>query len=81
MVVSILGGVFLGIVLLIAFFGFKILGKKSTTPGAEEMERCSICRGEFPKEKLIIRQVGDYKLLHFCRNCILGLYADPGMKE
>ena len=81
MAVTILAVVFLGILLLVAFFGFKILGKRTSAPAGQLMERCSICRGEFPKEMLVVRQVGDYKLVNFCRNCILSLYADLGSQN
>ena len=81
MAVTILALVFLGIILLVAYFGFRILGKRTSAPSGQTMERCSICRGEFPKEMLVVRQVGDYKLVSFCRSCILSLYADLGMRN
>ncbi|MBI1807183.1 MAG: hypothetical protein HYR76_09055 [Ignavibacteria bacterium] len=81
MAVTVLAALFLFALVLTAFFGYKYLGKKTTAPENINNEKCSICRQKFEKKMLIERQIGDYKLLYFCRECIVRLYADLGIKN
>lgn len=81
MAVTILAVLFLFFLVVIAFFGYNYLGKRAVTPENLNTEKCSICRQQFEKKMLTERQIGDYKLLYFCRDCILRLYADLGIKN
>jgi hypothetical protein len=81
MVVSILALVFLIIVAFVAFVGYKAVIVRGSAAAKEEREKCSICLERFPKADLLMRQVGDYKLLYFCRACVLRLYSDLGLKN
>ena len=81
MIVTILAVVFLIILSSFAYFGYKILGKSTSLAGEVDTEKCSVCRKKFMKEELVLRQVGDYKLLYFCKPCIVNLYADLGLKN
>ncbi len=42
----------------------------------QDPEKCAVCRQPYPKTEMIERQIGDYKLLYFCRDCIGTLAAD-----
>lgn len=76
MTVTILASIFLAIMLLIAFIGFKV-GAKTPKPTEDlYVEKCALCRRKFNKGTLIERQVGDYKLLYFCPECITGLHNE-----
>jgi hypothetical protein len=81
MSVTILAIAFLAIIGFVAYIGFKSCIQGA--PGAEEQksERCAICRKKFEKNEMILRQIGDYKLLYFCRECVMKLYADLGLKN
>jgi hypothetical protein len=81
MVVSILAVGFLILVGFIAIIGYKTIIKGGPKKEEMNMEKCSVCRQPFDKQQLILRQIGDYKLLYFCRECILKLYADLGLKN
>ena len=76
MVVTILALLFLVLLLLVAFAGFRILGKGGRPASGIPLQKCSLCRRPFEKNMLVERQVGDYRLLHFCHDCILSLHAD-----
>ncbi len=79
MIVTVLAVSFLCLVGFVAYIGYKTV-IRSASPTKEELatERCTICRERMAKELLVERQIGDYKLLYFCRTCILGLNADLG---
>ena len=81
MVVSILAVVFLILIGFIAIIGYKTIIKGGPSKEALNLEKCSICRNTFEKNQLLLRQIGDYKLLYFCRECIIKLYADLGLKN
>lgn len=81
MAVTISAIVFLAGVLLLTFVGIRLLKKKSETVSGEHQEKCTLCRNLFHKDEMILREVGDYKLLYFCRSCILKLYSDLGVKN
>ena len=82
MTITILALAFLILIGFIAYIGYKTVIKQGPKiPEELSTEKCSICRDRFAKELLVERQIGDYRLLYFCRNCIMGLYADLGMKN
>ncbi len=58
------------------FYGFGIVMRRPPTEEELSTEKCSLCGGRYPKENLIERQVGDYRLLYFCKSCIDGLYEE-----
>lgn len=76
MIVTILAVVFLIILIFVAIFGFRAIIKQGKSPQDLNRERCCICREQFAKSQLVERQVGDYKLLYFCANCISQLHAE-----
>ena len=79
MIVSVLAVVFLIVVGFIAFLGYKTVILPRPGTEQQDTEKCSICRERFERGGLILRQIGDHKLLYFCRECVLKLYADIGM--
>ena len=81
MIITILAIIFLVGILVLTIAGGKILQKKAGDGTNADREKCSLCKSMYDKHDLVIRQVGDYKLLHFCRSCIVKLYADMGMKN
>ncbi len=81
MAVTVLAVLFLAIMVVIAVVGYKTVIRQRSVPQDADLEKCAICRQSFDKEKLILRQIGDYKLLYFCSDCILKLYADLGIKN
>ena len=81
MTITILAIAFLLVLFLVAIAGYKTIIKRGSTPAASNMEKCAICRETFDKQELALRQIGDYKLLYFCKKCVAGLYADSGMKN
>ena len=81
MAITVLAILFLVVVVVIAIGGSRLLGKQSVKPEDVNREKCSICRKKFDKGELVVREIGDYKLLYFCRDCIVKLYADLGMKN
>jgi hypothetical protein len=81
MVVTFLAVLFLLLVTAIAVAGFRMFSKRGAPNPSETLQKCSLCLRSFQKNLLIERQVGDMRLLHFCRDCILTLYSDLGLKN
>ena len=81
MIVTILAVAFLIIVGFAALLGYKMVISGGPDSSEQQMERCAICRERVEKSELILRQIGDHKLLFFCRKCITTLYADLGLKN
>ncbi|HZY10661.1 MAG TPA: hypothetical protein VFF29_05855 [Bacteroidota bacterium] len=81
MIVTLLATAFLILMALVALFGYKILVKPNTSVEGLNTEQCTICRKKFTKDQLILRQIGDYKLLFFCQNCVMGLYSEISVKN
>jgi predicted SprT family Zn-dependent metalloprotease len=73
---TVLAIAFLLFIVLIAVIGFRAAKKQSTESNDPSTEKCSLCRKSFPKIKLIERQVGDYKVMYFCRECVENLYKN-----
>ena len=79
MIFSVLAIAFLCLIGFVAFIGYQTVIKRN--PAVKEevpTEKCAICRERIAKALLVERQIGDYKLLYFCRKCILGLSRDLG---
>ena len=81
MSVTILAIAFLVIIGFIAYFGFKACIQSAPSAEDQNFEKCTVCRRRFGRDEMILRQIGDYKLLYFCRDCVLKLYADLGLKN
>ena len=81
MAVTILALLFLVFMTAIAFAGFRMFGKGKQPQAGVNMQKCSLCLRPFEQRLLVERQVGDYRHLHFCRECILGLASDLGLKN
>lgn len=81
MTVTVLAVVFILIMVAIALFGFKAVIRQGKAPGDIHKERCSLCREMFPKEQLVERQVGDYRLFFFCNACIGKLHNEMVSKN
>ena len=65
----------IGLVLFI-LYGWGIIMRRSGNGAEKEELKCALCRKQYPKESLVEREIGDYKLLHFCNECIQNLYDD-----
>jgi hypothetical protein len=80
MIISVLAVSFLILVGFVVFVGYKTVIRRNS-PTEEELatEKCAICRERIAKELMVERQILDYKLLYFCRKCILDLYHDLGV--
>lgn len=81
MIVSVLAVAFLIIVGFITFLGYRTIILRGSNAAEQDTEKCSICRERFDKSELLLRQIGDYKILFFCKQCILTLYADLALKN
>ncbi len=77
MTISIFTVLFLGILLLIAYFGLRyVMGQGTISAEDVDKEKCSICRNKFLKTELIVREVADVRVFFFCKNCIAQLFND-----
>ena len=81
MIITVLAIAFLVLVGFITFVGYKAVIQRTQSSSELNVEKCSLCREKFDTKDLVMRQVGDYKLLYFCRECILKLYGDLGLKN
>jgi hypothetical protein len=76
MTLSILAVLFLAAILAVAVVGFRAIIRQGRPPEDANKEKCSICRTQYNRSQLIERQVGDYRLLHFCQSCIMSLHNE-----
>ncbi len=76
MTISILAVLFLAAILAVSFIGFRAIIRQGKSPEDINKEKCSICRTQYHRSQLIARQVGDYRLLHFCQSCIMSLHNE-----
>ncbi len=76
MTVTVLAILFLVGIVAVTLFGRRILSKQIDAVAMENRKTCMLCRKEFDKKELIERQIGDYKLLYFCTDCIQSLAND-----
>lgn len=82
MVVTILAIAFLVLIAFTAFVGYRTIIRRDPSSAQDiNTERCTVCRGRFEKSLLVERQIGDYRLLYFCRGCIMELYTELGIKN
>jgi hypothetical protein len=81
MAISILALLFLATVLAVSIFGFRAIIRQGKAPEEINKEKCSICQTQYNRSQLIERQVGDYKLLHFCQSCIISLHNEVVSKN
>ena len=81
MIVTVLAVAFLLVIGFIVVVGYKAIFQGGPPPEEIDFEKCSVCRRKFPRNELLLRPIGDYKLLYFCRECVLKLYADFGMNN
>lgn len=81
MIVTALAILFLLLLTLAAYAGYRVLGSATRKPGEIPTEKCSLCRERFEHGELVVRQVGDHKLMHFCKKCILSLSSDLGPRD
>ena len=51
-------------------YGFGIVMRRPPTQEELETESCTLCGQRLKKENLVERQIGDYKVLFFCKECI-----------
>ncbi len=74
--------VFLVLILVIAYFGIKFLiHQKSISIDEINNEKCSLCRNNLYKHKLIVRDVFVVKVFFFCKNCIVNLHNELTQKK
>jgi len=76
MTVTILALLLLVSFLLVAVVGIRLIQKKTREQSGNRLERCAICRRPFDPSAMIMREVGDYRLLWFCRECVKKLAED-----
>ena len=81
MAVTILAVLFLFLLTAVAFAGTKLLGRAGKNQENASSRKCSLCLRPFEESRMITRQVGDYRLFHFCRDCVLSLYSDLGLRN
>jgi hypothetical protein len=81
MAVTIAALIFLIGILAVTIFGIRLLQNKSREANLKHREKCTLCKNVFDNSELALREIGDYKILYFCRNCVLKLYADMGLKN
>lgn len=79
--VTILAILFVLLLIGTVLYGFGIIMRRPPTEEELKTEKCSLCGQRFPKEEMIERQVGDYRLLYFCASCISGLHQELHEKE
>ena len=80
MAVTILAVLFLLFMIAITVFGYKMIVTQRSRPEDIDMEKCSICRKKYHKNDLILRTIGDYKVLYFCGECVEGLRTEAKAK-
>lgn len=57
-------------------YGFGIVMRAAPSKDEIDMRQCSVCRKRYPKHLVIEREIGDSKVLHFCKPCVAGLAMD-----
>lgn len=71
------------VVLLIGaiLYGFGIVMRRTPTQEELETESCTLCGQRLKKENLVERQIGDYKVLFFCVECIEKLAVESSNRN
>ncbi len=62
-------------------YGFGIVMRRPPTQEELETESCTLCGQRLKKENLVERQIGDYKVLSFCVECIEKLALDSSKQN
>lgn len=62
-------------------YGFGIVMRRPPTQEELETESCTLCGQRLKKENLVERQIGDYKVLFFCTECIEKLAAESSERN
>ncbi len=79
--VTYLAILFVVMLLAAVVYGFGIVMRRPPTQEELSTEQCSICRTSFPKDALVERPIGDYKVLWFCTSCIDGLSKEVHQRQ
>ena len=64
-----------------ALYGFGIVMRRPPTQEELETEPCTLCGQRIKKENLVERQIGDYKILFFCGECIEKLSLESSKRN
>ena len=59
-------------------YGFGIVMRRAPVNQELTTEQCALCLKRFSKSVLVERQIGDSKILYFCRTCVQSLAVDAG---
>jgi len=81
MTITVLAVAFLLLILFVAVVGHKVIMQRDSASKDIDAQKCSICQKMFDKSILVERQIGDYKLMYFCRECVIKLSVNVGMKN
>ncbi len=76
-----ISAIFLILLVGAIFYGYSIVMRKPPTKEELGSEQCAVCRKRFPKEQLVEREIGDYKVLYFCHTCITALSNDAAKTQ
>jgi len=76
MTVTALAVAFLFLIIVIAVAAQWLLTSKKDSLKPANSEQCTICRKYLDKSQLVERQIGDIKVLYFCKFCIEALSAE-----
>ncbi len=76
MTLSILAVLFLLMLIAIIFYGYGFIMRSTKPLLQNNIEPCAICKRTFQRQQLVEREIGDSKVMYFCKTCILRLYDD-----
>ena len=76
MSVTILAIVFLLLMLVVTYFGYRFISRSGAKRDEPRHEQCTLCRTTLPQARLFERPAGDTRIYRFCDACIRALYQD-----
>ncbi len=76
MTLSILAFFFLLMLIAIIFYGYGFIMRSTKPTLQNNIEPCAICKKQFERQQLVEREIGDSKLMYFCKACVIRLYDD-----
>ena len=76
MTLSILAVCFLVMLIAIIFYGYGFIMRSAKPVHQDGIERCAICKRQFERIQLVERELGDSKLIYFCKECVTRLYEE-----
>ncbi len=76
MTLSILAVLFLLMLVAIIFYGYGFIMRSTKPVPQNNIEPCAICKRQFERQQLVEREIGDSKLIYFCKACVVRLYDD-----